>query len=466
MTKMTTVSAVEHWSMLLGRVLLAGMCLAACSDDSASSDGADSGADHGGTGGTGGGGSGGDSGAGGAGGASGSGGVGGTSGSGGSGGTGGTDSGVDASLEDDAGSPDAGGDAGDAGPVACEAVVPTTWDGTAFDTNAAVELGLRTRIGALNTRMQSAEVEVPPATTVTDFQTLFVDGDPSPRDAMTASFRSVVDHVFDRFVLAVGSTLDPSVSWNPTPASNDVGGRLCGPSGTPTSGCWLMTAGGVDLRQIFSKGVHGAALYHQARLLAAGAVTPAVVDRIGALFGANSALDINGTNSYAADYAKQMGFYATMRGHFIAAKAYAQEGASCADELDQELAALFATWERSQFARFVYYANRALVLFSSGTATEAQNAEALHWLGEGVGLVWGFEGLPSDTRIVSDAQIDQLRMLMKLTSIATASVYEFRVGNIGDLEDIEAAFDLVQAVYGFTDAQVNGQFRVHPTTPG
>lgn len=426
---MAIFGCAKRLGWLVAAMLAAGLAAgsaAGCGDDDASSDAADSG----------------------------------------SGGSGGGGSQTDSGTSDASVGTDADVDETDASTSACDAEIPDTWDGADFDTNAADQLALRGRLQALNTRMQEAEVADPPATTVGDLETLFEDGDPSVSDAMTTTYAAVTAQVFASFVAAVGSTLDPAASWDPSPANDDVGGRLCGPSGDATSGCWLMSAGGVDLRQIFEKGAFQAAMYNQAQALASSNVTPATIDQIAALFGANADLDIDGTNVHAANYAKGVGFYGTIRTHLIAAKAYAQAGDDCATELDDELSALLAAWEQSQFARFVYYANRALERFSSGTATEAENAEALHWLGEGLGLVWGFEGLPADSRIATDAQIEEILMLMKLPSIPMAKLYEFRVGNVEDLEDIEESFELIQDIYDFTDTQMNDQFRVHPTTPG
>jgi hypothetical protein len=351
----------------------------------------------------------------------------------------------------------------DAGVSACNAQIPSAWDGSDFDTNAAIELALRGRLQALNERMTQAEAEteLPAQTRSEDLLALFDDGDPSLRDAMTSAYASVSDHIFDLFVAAVGVTLDPEVTWAPTPAASDTGGRLCGPSA-----CWIMSAGGADLRQVFEKGAYQAVMYNRAQQLAAGTVTPATIDRIAALFGANAALDVDGSNVHAANYAKGIGFYGTIRGHLIAAKAYAQAGSRCADELQDELSEFFEAWEQSQMARFVYYANRAHIRFGTPGTTEEEHAEALHWLGEGLGLVYGFQGLPSGSKLITDAQLDQVLTLMKMPSISTAQVYAFRAGESADLDDIAEVFDLVQEIYGFSDEQMNAQIRVHPTTPG
>ena len=313
--------------------------------------------------------------------------------------------------------------------------------------------------------MQRGEDETATATVLGDLTTLLDAGDPSLRAAMTTTYVGVVEDVFDLFVPTVGVVLDPATTWDPTPEVTDVGGRYCGPSPTPTGGCWNMSAGGVDLRQVMEKGAFQAALYHQAYLRASGTVTPATIDQIAVLFGANTDFDVAGTNIHASNYAKGMGFYGTIRGHLIDAKAYAADE-DCEEELNESLDSALLAWEESQYARFVYYAHRAQTLFAAGTATAAQNAEALHWLGEGLGLVYGFKGLPTDARVITDEEIDQVLMLMRMPTVGSATLYQLLVGDAADIDNIEAVFDLLQGVYGFSDTQMSTQFRVMTPTAG
>lgn len=336
----------------------------------------------------------------------------------------------------------------------CDVTVPTTWDDTDFEANAAAELALRAQLQGLVSRMAEGEHETPNAITVATLNADFEAGDPSLRDAMTTTYATVVEDLFDLFIPTVGVTLDPAISWNPSPSSTDVGGRMCGPEPTTTTGCWNFSAGGVDMRQLVDKGSYQAVLYHQATLRTSGEVTAATVDQIAALFGANAMLDVDGANMHVSKYAKSMGYYARIRGHLIAAKAYVSAGASCEAELHDELNATLADWEASQVGRFVYYANAGLELFASGTATAGQNAEALHDIAEGLGLVFGMKGLPDSARTITDAEIDQIMTSMKVPTLDGATMYELLRGEAQDLDAIQAAFDLIQSIYGFTDDEM------------
>jgi len=408
-------------------------------------------------------------------GSSGDGGTGGNAGTGATGGTGGdagtgatSGTGGDGGTGGDAGTGGDGGTGGDAGTGAtgCEITVPTGWDSTGFETNAATELSLRAQLLALYARTDVATHATPTPTGITDLTELFDAGDPSLRDVMTDTYETITLDLFERFIPTVGVVLDPTVTWNPTPSVSDVGGRLCGPAGTDTSGCWNFTPGGVEARQVIDKGAFEAALYHQAYLLSTGDITPATIDRVAALFGANADFDVDGTNVHAANYAKGMGFYGVVRGHLIAAKAYAADAPNCATQRDEALAAALLSWEQSQYARFVYYANRAFTVYASGTATQAQNAETLHWLAEGLGLIYGFKGLPTDARVITDSEIDAILTLMKMPTIEGATLYEFFQGEADDLDDIEEAFDSIQDIYDFTDTQMNDLFRVMTPVAG
>jgi len=342
---------------------------------------------------------------------------------------------------------------GDDAPT-CDVSIPTTWDDSDFETNAATELALRAQLQGLVSRMAEGEYETPTATTMNDLTTLFEAGDPSLKDAMTTTYAGVVGELFDLFIPTVGVTLDPTITWNPSPSSTDVGGRMCGPAPTSTSGCWNFSAGGIDLRQLVDKGSYQSALCNQAHLRASGDVTPATIDQIAALFGANAMFDVAGTNVHVSNYAKRQGYYGRIRGHLIAAKAYANAGASCEAELRNELDGTLLDWEESQVARFVHYANAGLQLFAAGTATPGENAEALHDITEGLGLVFGMKGLPESARTITDDEIDQIMTSMKLPSLDGATMYELLRGETQDLDAIEATFDLIQGIYGFTDDEM------------
>jgi len=363
------------------------------------------------------------------------------------------DEGVADGGSPDEGAPDEGG-TDEGAPIARAPL--TTYPSADYATNAAVELALGAQLIALNAPMREADASTEVTPTAAELLALYDAGDPSLRDATSAYYAPIVEGLLNEFAANAGNVFLPS---DPPPASGGVFSR------------WLFNANGVDLRQSVEKGMFGATFYHSALLVAASDPTPAGVDRILALFGANPTFQhddgaAENPDRFMAQYATRRdnpadevpGLYASIRDGFLAARGAAEGGAGCETELAAAVAGIMADWERVNFATVIYYLNDITNKMSSDSATTDDLAAGLHGLGEAVAFVHGFRQLAADGRIITDAQIDSLLALFNAAPGSASTVYRFATDPATELPKLQTAIDEIQAIYGFTEADVTGFF--------
>lgn len=303
-------------------------------------------------------------------------------------------------------------------PVGVCDVTPGAWSAPAWATTAADALELRSQLAALTgaSAMRGAEQGTVVLGGVSQLVDMYEIGTPSLAEVTNPAFAAIVNDSFEEFVALItagaGDPINENGNW--TPGSN---GGIYGDSQRG------MNAGGIEVRQIVDKGLFaGGALYHYALGLTEGTITTDTVDGLAAAWGANETLDPAGTLVHSANYSRQMGFFAEMATALTDAKAFAASSA-CGTQRDEAIRTFFRLWEQSMYARVVFYANRGLTL-SQGAASDNDNIEALHQLGEGTGLAIGFRGLPNaesgpladDSRTITDAEIDQLLTALRISA--------------------------------------------------
>lgn len=313
--------------------------------------------------------------------------------------------------------PDAGTSDPDADPVACAV---TAWAAPDFTANAAGAIALRDELDALGALMRGAEEETTTVDDVSDLTALFEAGDPSLASVVTESYRPVVDDAFADFVALVGASaqdlIDDEGNWTP--------GKVGGLFGPDVRG---INTGGLEVRQLVDKGLFGgAAMYSYAIGLTEGEITQATIDALAAAWGASASLD-PGEVTDSANYGFQMGFHAPMAAALTAARAHAGDEA-CTAERDAALVGFFRAWEQSLVARTIYYANAAAGLIAeapAGPKGDADKADALHEMAEGIGLTAGFVGLPDPAsgplggsgRLLTDEDIDAMMTALGITDL-------------------------------------------------
>lgn len=333
-----------------------------------------------------------------------------------------------------------------------------TYPDEAFTTNAAAELGLRERLKVLNERMKAAEADLLVKPTAAELDGLWKDGSPSLQSVAAAEFSASVSTIFSAFEAAAGNT------WAPVDPPAGPGGRL---------GAYLFSARGTDLRQALEKGFFGAGHFTEAVRLMRGDVTPATVDRILALYGANPSFPMDdkapvNPDVHSAVYAKRRtnpmaatpGPYLAMKRAFIDARAAAGKGAACAAQRDAAFATIRAEWERALVGTVVFYMNDSASKLEKPSPTEAERGSALHGYGEAVAFLQGLRAVPSDARTLTDAEIDQILATILAPTGAQPTSHLLLTDSAGQVSRLAQAVGQIQAAWKFTADEV-ANFKVN-----
>jgi hypothetical protein len=355
--------------------------------------------------------------------------------------------------------------AGDTETPACKA---GPWEAPDWEANAAASLALRAQLDMLtgDPTMRGAETG---AVVVDDIAVLldaWEAGDPSLADAAQPGFLALAELAFAEFmeVLAAGEQdlMNAMLTaWEPGPAGGIWGGSDRG-----------INEGGLEVRQLVDKGgFGGGVMYGYAVSLTTGDIDAATIDAIAAAWGANAALDPKGELTDSASYSYQMGFHADMAAALAAAKSHAEDPA-CTAERDEALVVFFRAWEQSNLARLVFYGNRAAGKLLMA-ADQSGFADVLHDLGEGLGMLIGYYGLPDPSdgplsggaRTITDADIEAIAAalgvdLADLGASTTGTFLESLPTYEAAVEDLEG---VVMDVYGI-DAATIQSYRM--PTPG
>lgn len=348
--------------------------------------------------------------------------------------------------------PDSGSEAGPlpeggTGVLACGVPIPATYDSPSFAVNAKAALDLKAAFKALEDKMKTTENAGTAVVTAQDLQTIFTGGTPSLRSAATATAQTTIDNYITAYADAVGKT------WAPADVA-DAGGDA-GMSGGKYEGTFHFSNVGLDLREAIAKTLLGAAFYNYALLLASGLVTEATVDNLLALFGATPKLS-NSTDPDAgadadelvAEYAARRdskdpsrpGSYQKIKRALLSAKAAAGAGEKCKADLDAAIKIFFAEWERASYLTVIFYLNAAA---TNATAVPSKGPSALRGLGEALGFIGSFRGIPQDRRKITDAQIDAL-----LTKVGGAAPYQLITDTNARIVAFNGAFTDIGAIYG------------------
>jgi hypothetical protein len=366
----------------------------------------------------------------------------------------------------------AGGEGGAGGAALC-AEPAAAYDGQEYTTNAATQLALRTQLGAINTAMRAAELDLAVTPTAAELLGLYEAGSPSVRDETTATYDAYVLDLFDGFEAAAGNV------WVPVAPPTGPGGRF---------GAFIYSADGIDLRQGVEKGLFEAAFYNHAWKIRTGATFGlAELDQLLAIYGAHPTFpgDSETTDTMlvpfpdrvGAQYAERRspkaigdttqpldsanpGPYFRIKAQFLSAQAAIAAGAACDGQRDAALDAILAEWERAIFATVVYYLNDAFVKLTSDNPTEATLSAGLHGYGEAIAFVAGWKGLPADSRVVTDAEIDALLETLGSPLGGPSTAYELLTDSATAAPKLIDAIDEIAAIYAFSDPEIEA-FKVN-----
>lgn len=327
--------------------------------------------------------------------------------------------------------------------------IPTMYDGANFQANTVKETTVKNQLMALTNEVKKGRTgQKVQASTL---RSIFNAGNPSLKSVTTPYYANFLDKWFDEVEKASGgATLDLAI------LPEGDGGTLGG---------YLFDNTGIEPEQLIEKGLFEAALYNHAVSLLQGNITPATIDQLVSIYGATPAF-VNTDNAqnpnkddFVAKYAARRtkssgGIYFDIKNDLLKAQAAAKAGSTYKTELDEALTSFRKNWEKAIAATIINYCFSAISTLSSTNPTDNAKASALHAYSEGVGFLHGFRTINASYKIITDAQIDQLLLLMNAPYNGTPSSYLFVRDAFNQLPKLQTVIKELQKIYGFTDAQL------------
>ncbi|MGI9158984.1 MAG: hypothetical protein ACR2K1_04450, partial [Saprospiraceae bacterium] len=147
--------------------------------------------------------------------------------------------------------------------------IPAAYDSANFETHAAAELNLISRFRSLVAEAQKGRSGAP--VSLDSLNYWYITGTPSVQSLVSDYYAPKAAVWFAELVKASGNTYTPGP---PVGAGGVFGG-------------YLFDENGLELEQMIDKGLYGALLYKRFDDLANSVITPAIVDQMLAIFGAN-----------------------------------------------------------------------------------------------------------------------------------------------------------------------------------
>jgi len=324
--------------------------------------------------------------------------------------------------------------------------VPENYDGSNFESNAAVELQKLSELSALSSTMKAGRTE---GTQVAESEMISTF---SPLEAITTSyFTGRIKGWFPVLAAASGNTFDY------TTAPNNDGGVLGG---------YLFSPEGLEPEQLVEKGLFGAALYNHALTVKNAAnFSAADVDKLVAIYGAKPTFantDKTGEDKdiFAAKYTARRdkndgeGLYRKAQAALIRAQAAAKAGESFTSERENAVNDFLMYWEKSNAATVINYLHSTTSKLSQTEVSPEDVGSALHAYSEAVGFLHGWRMLPAGERIITDTEIDEILTLMLAPQNATATSYLLAQAPFETLPQLTEAIEKLQVIYGFSEQDI------------
>ncbi|MFP4503558.1 MAG: hypothetical protein ACLFOZ_02525 [Cyclobacteriaceae bacterium] len=314
-----------------------------------------------------------------------------------------------------------------------ELQVPDTYTSANFAANTATEQVVIEELGSLVSDLNSIEADGTPAEITY----------PATLESITlGNYAARINDWLDEVEKAAGNEFD----LENAPAGE--GGVL---------GTRLLDEYGLELEQMIDKGSFGAALYNHALDVLSDPVTEASVDQLVKTFGTDPTFNPDATR-FAATYAKrrsdneaETGYLYDIEDNLITARAAVTAGPEYDPELSAALSSFLLNWEESNFATVIFYANATKVQIREAGDDPVALGNAMHAYAEAVGFSAGWKELPN--KKITDSEIDQILALLLAEEGQNPESYRF-LKEPDLLVNFDQIIDLIQDVYGFTDAEV------------
>jgi hypothetical protein len=331
-------------------------------------------------------------------------------------------------------------------------LIPSKYDGSTFATNTTKQATLRNQLDQLVTEVKKGRT----AGTKVTFDALnawYTGGNPS--------LKSITSVYYDSRLLGTDGWLAElakasGTMYTPSAPNGGQGGVY---------GAYLFDENGLELEQMIEKGLFGAALFNHALTLAKGPITSATVDQLISIYGAHPdfpntyiAAKASNPDKYLANYAARRdkndgkGLYTSIRDNFIKLQAAVKAGNDYQQEQDEALKAILENWEKVNAATVINYCHSVISVMSSTNPNDTQKSGALHSYGEAVGFIHGWRTISS--KIITDAQIDEILTLLNAVPGANPTSYKFLTSPETELSKLLQVISKLKSIYKFTDQEV------------
>ncbi len=286
----------------------------------------------------------------------------------------------------------------------------------------------------------------------TTLDNLFNAGNPSLSSLIMPYYKSKLEGTnnwFDEIAKASGGTYTPS---------NNIQGQ------GGTFGGYLFDENGAEMEQMIEKGMFGAVLYKHATELLSGNITEETPHKLVAIFGGTPAFSNSGSNNITADkrdlamanYASRRdkndgkGFYTQFKNQILKLQSAIKAGNDYNQERNEAIAEIKLIWEKVNKATIINYCFAVMSTMSKTTTTDAEKASALHAYNECVGFLHGWRTIAQDQKRITDAQIDEILVLLNAPYNVVPTSYKFITDPANELPKLQQIINKLQQIYGFT----------------
>ena len=326
--------------------------------------------------------------------------------------------------------------------------IPASYDGAAFETNAAQQLGVLSRFTSLVNEIKKGRT-TGKLVSADSINYWYTTGSPSLESLASTYYAGKTADWATEVALASGGTYTPGA-----PTGN--GG---------TYGGYLFDENGLELEQMLDKGHYGALLYKHFNDLAAGTITEATVDQMLAIFGANPTFPNSyqanlhaNPDKFSANYTARRdkndgnGYYTNIRDQLIKLQAAVRAGSDYHEERDEAIAEIRLLWEKANAGTIINYLYAVISKLSATNPTDADIASALHSYSETVGFTHGLRTLGN--KKITDTKIDEILTLLNAPANGTPTSYKFATDPLNELPKLTQVINELKSIYGFTDQEM------------
>ncbi len=337
--------------------------------------------------------------------------------------------------------------------------IPGSYDAAAFDTNAATELAVADRLVAISVEARKGRTTgtVVPFATLND---LYTTGTPSLQSLATPYYNGLLSNAngyLAQLSAASGGTYTPGAP---------VAGATGGTYGASPS-VYLFDENGTDLQELIINGQYGATLYNHALTLLNGNLSATTSDRVVAIMGISPTFPSSGNatkhtrpDRLLAGYAARRdkndgnGFYSLLKNDLIKLQAAIKAGDQYKPEQQEAIAGIKRNLERVTAATVINYCHSVISTMSQTTTTDAQKAASLHSYTECVGFLNGWRTHSAANKLITDAQIDEVLVLLNAPVDGPLTTYKLITEPVTELPKLQQVISRLKAIYGFSDAQI------------